>query len=172
MRTSRKTKRRKTRERALKKTQAAKVTNINHSAYNDGYLSQILKEVQSIALVGASNKTERPSNEVLRYLLNAGYKVFPINPGLAGQEIAGQKVFATLGDVDHQIDMVDIFRKSDAVFSIVEEAIKISPKPKVIWMQLGVEDKEAAKLAEANGMRVVMNRCPKIEYGRLKHELV
>ncbi len=170
MRTSRKTKRRKTRERAHKKTQAVKITSINHSVYSDAYLSQILKDVQTIALVGASNKTERPSNEVFKFLLNAGYKVFPINPGLAGQEIAGQKVFDTLGDIDHQIDMVDIFRKSDAVLSIVEEAIKISPKPKVLWTQLGVEDETAAKLAEANGMRVVMNRCPKIEYGRLKHE--
>jgi predicted CoA-binding protein len=171
VRTSRKTKRKKTRERALKKTQAVKTTSINHSVYNDAYLSQILKDVQTIALVGASNKTERPSNKVLKFLLNAGYTVFPINPGLAGKEIAGQKVFENLGDVDHQIDMVDIFRKSDAVLSIVEEAIKISPKPKVLWTQLGVEDETAAKLAEANGMRVVMNRCPKIEYGRLKHEL-
>lgn len=172
MRTSRKTKLRKKRARIAKKTQAVKSTSINHNAYDDAYLKQILKDVRKIALVGASNKAERPSNEVLKFLLNAGYTVFPINPGLAGQEILGQKVFANLSDVDQTIDMVDIFRKSDAALSIVKEAIEIAPRPKIIWTQLGVEDESAAKLAEAAGMRVVMNRCPKIEYERLKHELV
>lgn len=173
MRASRKNKLRKKRNRALKKapplkqSRPTKAMSINHETYDDAYLNQILTDVQTIALVGASNKTERPSNEVLKYLIDKGYRVFPINPGLAGQEIAGQKVYANITDIDHPIDMIDIFRKSEAVEAIVDEALELKPQPKVIWMQLDVRDEKSAKKAEAQGIKVVMNKCPKIEYERL-----
>lgn len=173
MRASRKTKLRKKRERAFKKThsvkqpQTIKKVGIDHENYDDAYLRQILKDVKTIALVGASNKSERPSNQVLKYLIDKGYTVFPINPGLRGQEIAGQKVYGALSEIDKPIDMVDIFRKSEAVEAIVDEALELSLQPKVVWMQLDVRDENSAKKAEARGVNVVMNKCPKIEYNRL-----
>ena len=144
---------------------------MNHDTYDDAYVRGILDDVKTIAMVGASANSIRPSYFVLKYLIDKGYKLFPINPGLAGKEIVGQKVYASLGDVPEPIDMVDIFRNSEAAGAVVDEALKLSPLPKVIWMQLTVRNDEAAARAEAAGVRVIMNRCPKIEYGRLSGEI-
>lgn len=143
----------------------------DHFSLSDRYLKAILKDVRTIALIGASPKVERPSNYVMTYLLEKGYEVIPVNPGLAGQKIAGQTVFGSLSEIDKPIDMVDIFRSSDAVPAIIDEALALPKNPKVIWMQIGVEHKGAASRAEAEGMKVIMNRCPKIEYERLGLEL-
>lgn len=144
---------------------------MNHRFYDDAYIRGILKSVRSIAIVGASAKDVRPSYFVTRYLLEKGYKVFPINPGTAGKDILGQKVHGVLKDVPEPIDMVEVFRNSDAAPSIVAEALRLTPRPKVIWMQLGVYNEQAAAMAEAEGLQVVMDRCPKIEYGRLSGEI-
>jgi predicted CoA-binding protein len=113
----------------------------------------------------------RPSFFVLKYLIAKGFTVYPVNPGQAGKEILGQRVYARLSDIPHPIDMVDIFRAPDAVPAIVDEALALDPLPKVIWMQLGVRNDGAAAKAEAAGLKVVMNRCPKIEYGKLSGEI-
>lgn len=144
---------------------------MNHDSYPDDYIRAILDEVRTIAMVGASANEVRPSFFVLKYLLAKGYRVFPINPGLAGKELLGQPVHSSLADVPEPIDMVDVFRNSDAAGKVVDEAIALSPRPKVIWLQLGVRNDAAAERAEAAGIRVVMNRCPKIEYGRLSGEI-
>jgi len=144
---------------------------MNHDAYDNSYIADILNSVKTIAMVGASPNDVRPSYFVLKYLLAKGFSVFPINPGHAGKEILGRTVYASLADLPQPVDMVDIFRASAAVPGIVEEALKLSPLPKVIWMQLGVRDDEAAARAEAAGIKVVMNRCPKIEYGKLSGEI-
>jgi uncharacterized protein len=144
---------------------------MNHDAYADSYIREILKSVKTVAFVGASHKPERPSWIVLKYLKERGYEVFPINPGLVGQEILGRKVYASLAGVPVPLDMVEIFRNSKAAGSITEEALGLEPPPKVIWMQLSVRNDEAAAKAEAAGVKVVMNRCPKIEYGRLSGEI-
>lgn len=136
---------------------------MNHDHYPESYTTDILAAVNVIALVGASQNAARPSHGVMKFLLARGYDVVPVNPGLAGQEILGQRVYATLGDIPHKIDMVDVFRNSDAVAGLVHEALELSPRPSVIWLQLGVRDDEAAKKAEAAGLKVVMNRCPAIE---------
>jgi uncharacterized protein len=143
---------------------------VNHDAYEPAYIHGILKEVKTIALVGASAHEVRPSYFVLKYLLDKGYEVFPVNPGLAGKEILGRKVYASVQDVPVPIDMVDIFRHSEAAAKITDEALQLEPKPKVIWMQLSVRDDDAAAKAEAHGIKVVMNRCPKMEYGKLSGE--
>jgi predicted CoA-binding protein len=144
---------------------------MNHEGYADSYIREILKSVKTVALVGASHKPERPSWIVLKYLKERGYEVFPVNPGLAGQEILGCKVYARLGDLPVPVDMVEIFRNSKVAGPITDEALALSPPPKVIWMQLSVRNDEAAAKAEAAGLKVVMNRCPKIEYGRLSGEI-
>jgi uncharacterized protein len=144
---------------------------MNHDSYSDTYIRSILSAVKTIAVVGVSPKTSRPSYFVFKYLLERGYRMIPVNPGQAGGELLGQKVYATLADIPEPIDMVDIFRNSDAVLGVVQEALALDPKPGVIWMQLGVRNDAAATLAEGNGMKVVMNRCPKIEYGRLSSEI-
>jgi predicted CoA-binding protein len=144
---------------------------MNHDAYPDSYIRGILNTVKTVAMVGFSPKENRPSYFVFKYLLERGYRVIPINPGQAGKEVLGQKVYASLSDVPEPIDMVDVFRGSEHVKPIVEEALTLSPKPGVIWMQLTVRNDEAAKLAEDAGLKVVMNRCPKIEYGRLSSEI-
>jgi predicted CoA-binding protein len=144
---------------------------MNHDAYADGYIREILKSVKTVALVGASHKPERPSWIVLKYLSERGYELFPINPGLAGREILGLKVYASLIEVPAELDMVEIFRNSKAALPITEEALALKPPPKVIWMQLSVRNDEAAAKAESAGVKVVMNRCPKIEYGRLSGEI-
>ena len=144
---------------------------MNHDRYDDRYIGDILNETRSIAMVGASANVARPSYFVLKYLIGRGYKVFPINPGLAGNDILGLPVCARLADVPEPIDMVDIFRNSEAAGAVVDEALALAPLPKTIWMQLGVRNDAAAARAEARGLRVVMNRCPKIEFGRLSGEI-
>lgn len=146
---------------------------MNHERYDDTYIATILNEVKVIAMVGASANTNRPSYFAMKYLLGKGFRVIPVNPGLVGQEILGQKVLASLGEIDGAVDMVDIFRNSEAALGIVREAIALKEKLglKVIWMQLAVRNDEAAAEAEAAGIKVVMNRCPKIEYGRLSGEI-
>ncbi|MGN6766948.1 MAG: CoA-binding protein [Rhizobiaceae bacterium] len=144
---------------------------MNHDTYPQDYISGILNSVRTIAMVGASANDVRPSFFVLKYLIAKGFTVYPVNPGQAGKEILGQHVYARLSDIPHPIDMVDIFRASDAVPGIVDEALTLDPLPKVIWMQLGVRNDEAAAKAEAAGLKVVMNRCPKIEYGKLSGEI-
>lgn len=144
---------------------------MNHDAYPDSYIRGILNTVKTIAMVGISPKDNRPSYFAFKYLLERGYHMIPVNPGQAGKEILGQRVYANLAEIPEPIDMVDIFRGSSYVPEIVNEAIALKPKPNVIWMQLTVRNDEAAKRAEEAGMKVVMNRCPKIEYGRLSSEI-
>ncbi|MBZ9694287.1 MULTISPECIES: CoA-binding protein [unclassified Mesorhizobium] len=144
---------------------------MNHDSYDNAYIGGILNSVKSIAMVGASANDVRPSYFVLKYLLAKGFSVFPINPGQAGKEILGRMTYARLADIPGPIDMVDIFRNAAAVPGIVDEVLQLDPLPKVIWMQLGVRHDEAAARAEAAGIKVVMNRCPKIEYGKLSGEI-
>lgn len=140
---------------------------MNHDSYTDYYLSEILREAKVIALVGASPNPERPSNRVMAFLLRKGYRVIPVNPGQAGKEIHGQKVYARLADIPEPIDMVDVFRAPAALPGIVGEVLAMTPLPKTIWGQLAVRDDVAADRAEAAGVSVVMDRCPAIEYPRL-----
>jgi len=147
------------------------MSGVDHDAYADQVVGDVLRSVKSIALVGASNNPARPSWIVLKYLLQRGYDVIPINPGAAGQTILGQTVYGTLAEVPHPIDMVEIFRNSEAAGPITDEALRLDPLPKVIWMQLSVRNDEAAARAEAKGVRVIMDRCPKIEFGRLSGEI-
>jgi predicted CoA-binding protein len=144
---------------------------MNHDNYTDGYIRGILNTVKTVAMVGFSPKENRPSYFVFKYLLERGYRVIPVNPGQAGKEVLGQKIYGSLADIPVPVDMVDIFRASENVPPIVEEALALTPKPAVIWMQLTVRNDAAAARAEAAGMKVVMNRCPKIEYGRLSSEI-
>ncbi len=143
---------------------------MNHDNYPPDYILDILKSVRTIAMVGASSNQVRPSYLVAQYLLGKGYEVIPVNPGLAGRELLGQKVFATLKDIPEPVDMVDIFRNSQIAGAVTDEALALEPLPRVIWMQLGVRNDEAAARAEARGVKVVMNRCPKMEYGKLSGE--
>jgi len=145
---------------------------MNHDNYEDAYLADILNSVKSIAIVGTSANSERPSFGVARYLIGKGYEVYPVNPGHAGGQILDRPVYARLADIPTRIDMVDIFRASKAVASVVEQALALEPLPRAIWMQLSVRDDEAAARAEAAGIDVVMNRCPKIEYERLKDRMI
>ncbi len=142
---------------------------MNHDSYTDQYLRDILRSVRTIAMVGASPHWNRPSFFAMKYLQEKGYRVIPVNPQAVGQTILGETVYADLADVPDPIDMVDIFRRSDAAGALVEEAIRKGAK--IVWMQIGVRNDEAAARAEAAGLRVVMNRCPTIEYSRLHGEL-
>ncbi|MCX7324480.1 MAG: CoA-binding protein [Hyphomicrobiales bacterium] len=144
---------------------------MNHDAYDDAYIRDILKSVKRIALVGASSNESRPSFIVIKYLLERGYEIIPVNPGLAGQTLLGQTVYGSLKDIPGPLDMVEIFRNSEAAGPITDEALALEPLPKLIWMQLAVRNDEAAARAEARGVKVVMNRCPKIEYGRMSGEI-
>ena len=146
---------------------------MTHDSYSDDYIADILGTARVFAFVGASANTSRPSYFAMKYLLGKGYGVIPINPGLAGQELLGQKVYASLAEVPGPVDVVDIFRSSDAALGIVRQAIALKDKLGLttIWMQLGVRSDEAAAEAEAAGLKVVMNRCAKIEYGRLSGEI-
>lgn len=144
---------------------------MNHDGYPDSYIRGILNTVKSIAMVGISPKDNRPSYFAFKYLLERGYHMIPVNPGQVGKEILGQKVYGKLSEIPEPVDMVDIFRASQFVMPVVEEALALKPKPQVIWMQLSVRNDEAAALAEAAGIKVVMDRCPKIEYGRLSSEI-
>ena len=139
--------------------------------YSDDTLTQILKRTKTVAVVGVSMNPVRPSFYVARYLSLKGYRVIPVNPGHAGKMLFGQTVRAGLSDIDDPVDMVDIFRRSDAVPPIVDEALEHWPDLKTIWMQIGVFHAEAAEKTRARGVDVIMNRCPKIEYQRLFGEL-
>ncbi|WP_299814788.1 CoA-binding protein [uncultured Roseibium sp.] len=144
---------------------------MNHDSYSNTYIKSILDEVKTVAMVGASANTVRPSYFVLKYLLAKGYEVWPVNPGQAGKEILGQRVYPSLDDLPGVPDMIDIFRNSEAAGQIVDQVLAKGNLPKVIWMQLTVRHDEAAKRAEAAGIKVIMDRCPKIEYGRLSGEI-
>ncbi len=146
---------------------------MNHDRYDDAYIAAILNEAKTIAMVGASANINRPSYFAMKYLIGKGFRVIPVNPVLAGQQILGQKVVASLAEINEPVDMVDIFRNSEAALGIVREAIALKQKLglKVVWMQLSVRNDVAAAEAEAQGLKVVMNRCPKIEYGRLSGEI-
>jgi predicted CoA-binding protein len=140
---------------------------MNHDHYDDDYILDILQSVKTIALTGASPNPARPSNGVMGYLQSRGYQVIPVNPGQVGKHIQGQEVFGHLVDVPTPVDMVDVFRASAYLAEVVDEALAMNPRPKVIWAQLGVRDDAAAAKAEAAGIKVVMDRCPAIEYPRL-----
>ncbi len=144
---------------------------MTHDNYADSYIRGILNTVKTIAMVGFSPNTSRPSYFVFKYFLERGTRVIPVNPGHAGKEVLGQKVYGKLADIPEPIDMVDIFRASEHVMPVVQEALALKPLPQFIWMQLTIRNDEAAALAEAAGIKVVMNRCPKIEYGRLSSEI-
>jgi predicted CoA-binding protein len=144
---------------------------MNHDQYADSYIRGILNTVKSIAMVGVSPKDNRPSYFAFKYLLERGYRMIPVNPGQAGKELLGQRVHANLSDIPEPVDMIDIFRAAQHAPALVDEALGMTPRPAVIWMQLGVRSDEAAAKAEAAGIKVVMNRCPKIEYGRLSSEI-
>jgi predicted CoA-binding protein len=144
---------------------------MNHDSYADSYIRGILNTVKTIAIVGVSPKDVRPSYFVFKYLKERGYRTIPVNPGQAGKALLGERVYARLGDVPEPVDMIDIFRASQYALPVVQEALMMNPRPRVIWMQLTVRNDEAAKLAEEAGLKVVMNRCPKIEYGRLSSEI-
>ncbi|MDP4022891.1 CoA-binding protein [Methylobacterium sp. NEAU 140] len=142
-----------------------------HARYPDAQIRAILNGTRTIALVGASANPARPSWIVLKYLLDRGYAVTPVNPGLAGQDLLGRRVAGSLAEIPDAIDMVEVFRSSAAAGGVVDAALALDPLPKTIWMQLGVRDDAAASRAEARGVTVIMNRCPKIEYGRLSGEI-
>ena len=127
-------------------------------------IKEILKKIDTIAIVGASDKPERDSFKVMQFLIKKGYKIFPINPNLQNNTILNQKCLPSLNMVDKKIDMVDIFRQKDAVMEITKEAIAIGAK--VLWTQLNIVDHEAAEIAEKAGLKVIMNRCPKIELSK------
>ena len=141
------------------------------AAYSDDLLRSILTKTRRIAVVGVSANPVRPSYYVARYLNLKGYTVLPVNPGYAGEVLFGQKVAASLSEIEGPVDMVDIFRRSDAVPPIVDEALAVFANLQTIWMQIGVEHEAAAQKAQARGVTVIQNRCPKIEYQRLFGEL-
>jgi predicted CoA-binding protein len=146
---------------------------VAYGNYSDDHIKSILGSVGTIAMVGASANPNRPSSFSMKYLRNKGYKVIPINPGMAGGEILGEPCFGSLAEIPSNFDMVDIFRGAEAAGIITDEAISIKDEKSisVIWMQLTVINEEAAARAEAAGMTVIMDRCPKIEYGRVNQEL-
>jgi len=137
--------------------------------YNDGYLLRILRGARTVAIVGASPNWNRPSYFVMKYLQTKGYRVIPVNPVATGQTILGEAVVPDLASITVPVDVVDVFRRADAVPGIVSDAIRIGAR--VVWMQLGIRNAEAAATAEAAGLTVIQNRCMKIEFGRLSGEL-
>src|SRR6202167_411910 len=138
-------------------------------AYSDAKIRAILERVRTIAMVGASTNWNRPSYFVMKYLQGKGYRVIPVNPGIAGQTLLGERVYAALKDIPDKIDMVDMFRAAREAPGVVADAIAIGAE--VVWMQLGIRNDEAAAAGEAAGLEIIMNRCPKIEFGRLGGEL-
>jgi len=141
--------------------------------YSDAMLRDVLSSVRTIAMVGASGDWKRPSYFAMKYLQRRGYRVIPVNPTRAGDEILGETVYASLAEVPGQIDMVDVFRSSEAALGIAEEAVAAmaDKQIKVLWLQLGIRNDAAAALAEGAGLQVIMDRCPKIEFARLAGEL-
>ena len=141
--------------------------------YEDALIRRILKDTRTIAMAGASANWVRPSNFAMKYLLGKGYQVIPINPGHAGKEIHGCMTYPSLADVPGPIDMLDVFRNSEVAGTLIDQAIELREEKsiKVVWLQLGVINEEAAARGEAAGLTIIMNRCPKIEYGRLFGEL-
>jgi predicted CoA-binding protein len=142
---------------------------VDHESYNDDYIRTILRETKVIAIVGASSNWNRPSYFAMKYLQRKHFRVIPVNPREAGNEILREPVYGTLADVPEKIDMVDVFRNSEAAGAISDEAIAVGAQ--ILWMQLSVRNDAAAARAEAAGLKVVMNRCPKIEFGRLSREI-
>jgi len=142
---------------------------VDHDTYEDDYIRGILRATKTIAMVGASANWNRPSYFAMKYLQKKGFRVIPVNPREAGNTILGEPVYGSLADIPDAIDMVDIFRNSAAAGGIADEAVEVGAK--VVWMQLGVRNDDAAARAEAAGLKVVMNRCPKIEFGRLSREI-
>ncbi|MBN9432284.1 MAG: CoA-binding protein [Bosea sp.] len=140
---------------------------VNHDRYDDTYLREILETTRTIAMVGASAKAERPSHGVLAYLISCGYETYPVHPGLAGGEILDRKVYSSLADLPAPVDMVDVFRNSDAIPALADEILALPHLPRVVWLQLGIRNDEAAAKLEAAGIKVVMNRCPAIDRPRL-----
>jgi len=139
---------------------------MNHDApYPDSYLRDILTGVRTVAVIGASPRPHRPSHRVMRYLQRHGYRTIPVNPFAAGSEIMGERCYAGLAEIPEPVDMVDVFRRSEAAGGVADEAITAGAK--IVWMQLGVRDDKAAARAEAAGLKVVMDRCPAIEMPRL-----
>jgi predicted CoA-binding protein len=138
---------------------------MQHDTYADSYLSDILASVKTIALVGASTNWNRPSYFVMKYLQSKGFRVIPVNPGVAGEQLLGETVYARLEDIPEPVDMVDVFRNAEAAGPVTDSAIAIHAR--IVWMQIGVRNDEAAARAEQAGLKVVMNRCPKNEYMRL-----
>lgn len=132
-------------------------------------IARIAAETRTIAVVGLSPKADRPSHGVARFLQNMGYRIIPVNPGHAGETILGERTYATLTDIPEaeSVDMVDIFRRSESVPTVVDEALEALPGLKTVWMQIGVMHEGAAEKARAAGLTVVQNRCPKIDFPRL-----
>jgi uncharacterized protein len=143
----------------------------NHDAYADELIMSVLRNTRVIAMLGASANETRPSWFVMRYLLMKGFEVIPVNPGQAGGEILGRTVHARLADIPDPIDMVDVFRPATALPGIVDEILALPMRPKVLWTQLTIRDDAQAERAEAAGMIVIQNRCPKIEFARLSGEI-
>lgn len=142
---------------------------MNHDSYSDAYIREILKRTRTIAMVGASTNWNRPSYFVMKYLTGKGFRIIPVNPGAAGQDLLGERVYPDLASIPDPIDMVDVFRNAEAAGPITDEAIRVGAK--TVWMQLTVRNDAAAGRAESAGLQVVMNRCPKIEYARLFGEI-
>jgi predicted CoA-binding protein len=142
---------------------------VNHDSYSDEYLRSVLDRARTIAMIGASPHWNRPSYFAMKYLQGKGFRVIPVNPRAVGETILGETVYGDVKDISERIDMVDVFRNSEAAGQIADDAIAIDAK--VLWMQIGVRNDAAAARAEAAGLQVVMNRCPKIEYSRLHGEL-
>lgn len=143
----------------------------NHDAYADDHIRSILQSVKTVAIVGASANVNRPSYFVAKYLAAKGYEIFPINPGQAGKETAGAMTYASLADLPQPVDMIDIFRRAEAMPGIVNEIMRLPELPKVVWLQLGIRDDAIAAALEMAGVTVIQNRCPKIEYARLCGEI-
>lgn len=145
----------------------------DHDSYSDAYLRNLLNSIKSVAVVGASPNWNRPSYFVMKYLQDKGYRILPVNPRATGEEILGEKVYASLAEIPESFDMVDIFRNSEVAGAVTDEAVDLagSKNIKAVWMQLTVRNDTAAARAEAAGLQVVMDRCPKIEFGRLNSEL-
>ncbi|WEX11611.1 CoA-binding protein [Chelativorans sp. AA-79] len=144
---------------------------MNHDTYDNAYIAGILGSVRSIAVLGASPKADRPSFSVMSFLMRRGYRVFPVNPGQAGKEIAGAMTYARLAELPEPVDMVDVFRSSAAIPGVANEVLAMDPLPRVVWMQLRIRDDASAARLEESGIKVVMNRCPAIEIPRLEREI-